>query len=83
MIAFEDVDAHCSRSISFEIGAGEACKIILPSDCDERELLHTIIGVQRPRQGRVRLLGRDIYALHERELVGLFTRVAACGGAAA
>jgi len=76
MISFTDVDAHCSRSLSFEIRGGEACKFIVPSDCDERDFLHTIVGLNRPSNGRVRVLGRDIYALDERQLVALFQRVA-------
>jgi len=75
MIAFENVDGHCSRAISFEIGAGEACKFLIPSDCDERDFLQTLIGLHPPRKGHVRLLGRDVYAMDEQELVSLFKRV--------
>lgn len=53
--------------ISLEIARGDFAVIKGPSGCGKSTLLLTVGGMQRPGAGRVRLNGRDLYALSARE----------------
>lgn len=74
MIRFEDVSNECFASMSFEIGKGSVSKIILSSDYDRAVMLETALGLRRPKEGRVFLLGQDIYSLPAGESFKLFRR---------
>ena len=56
------------RNIDLCIHPGETVAIIGESGCGKTVLLKSLIGLQRPTRGTIRFDGRDLAALHEREL---------------
>jgi len=56
------------RDIHFSIPRGQTLAVIGESGCGKTVLLKTIIGLLRPSRGTVRLDGRDLAELGEREL---------------
>ncbi len=54
--------------LDMDVGAGEVFGIVGGSGSGKSVLLRTILGLQKPRAGEVRLLGRDITQMSEPEL---------------
>jgi phospholipid/cholesterol/gamma-HCH transport system ATP-binding protein len=54
--------------LDMDVGAGEVFGIVGGSGSGKSVLLRTILGLQKPRAGEVRLLGRDITLMSEAEL---------------
>lgn len=54
--------------VSLQLEPGEQVAIIGPSGAGKTTLLHTLACALRPQAGRVRVLGRDPWALAQREL---------------
>jgi phospholipid/cholesterol/gamma-HCH transport system ATP-binding protein len=54
--------------LDMDVGAGEVFGIVGGSGSGKSVLLRTILGLQKPRAGEVRLLGRDITQMSEAEL---------------
>ncbi|MEZ5460137.1 MAG: ATP-binding cassette domain-containing protein [Steroidobacteraceae bacterium] len=54
--------------LDMEVGAGEVFGIVGGSGSGKSVLLRTILGLQKPRAGEVRLLGRDITQMSDAEL---------------
>ena len=50
------------NGISLKIYRGDMMVIFGPSGCGKSTLLHSIIGLEPPTKGKVRILGHDIYA---------------------
>jgi phospholipid/cholesterol/gamma-HCH transport system ATP-binding protein len=55
-------------SLDMEVAAGEVFGIVGGSGSGKSVLLRTILGLQKPNAGEVRLLGRDITQMSEAEL---------------
>lgn len=55
------------RKIDLTIRAGEQVALVGPSGAGKSSLLSLLNGSQRPTQGRVRLLGRELAALRSRQ----------------
>jgi phospholipid/cholesterol/gamma-HCH transport system ATP-binding protein len=55
-------------SLDMDVAAGEVFGIVGGSGSGKSVLLRTILGLQKPRAGEVRLLGRDITQMSEAEL---------------
>jgi phospholipid/cholesterol/gamma-HCH transport system ATP-binding protein len=68
MIALENVSTELLDSASFEVGEGRSAALIAASDSAREMLLELMVGLRRPRGGRVLLMGEDIYSLPGREL---------------
>lgn len=56
---------HILRSVSLEVGAGEAVGLVGPSGSGKSTLLMTAAGLERPDSGTVAIAGEDITRLSE------------------
>lgn len=74
MLIFKDVTNECFSLISFEIVRGSTCKIITHSAYEQKILLNTILGMQKPIQGEVLLFDKNIYSISEKELINIFKK---------
>lgn len=61
--------------LSFKIHAGEVVVILGPSGCGKSTLLRSLIGLEPPDSGRVRVLGTDIYDASPEELDAVRRRI--------
>lgn len=57
--------------VDLEVGGGETVAVMGPSGCGKSTLLHLLGGLDRPSGGEVRLAGRRIDDLSEREMAHL------------
>jgi putative ABC transport system ATP-binding protein len=60
-------EVHALRGLSLEVAAGEFTAICGPSGSGKTTLLNLIGALDRPTAGRIRLEGRDLGALGQRE----------------
>lgn len=56
------------EGLDMDVASGEVFGIVGGSGSGKSVLLRTILGLQKPRAGEVRLLGRDITQMSEREM---------------
>jgi len=61
------VDVEVLKGVSTEIKEGEFFVIFGPSGSGKSTLLHTLLGLERPTTGEVRIEGQDCYAMSEDE----------------
>ncbi len=62
---------HALRGVSLSIAQGELLGIVGPSGSGKSTLLHIMGMLDRPSEGQVRIHGRDIASLADRELSAL------------
>jgi putative ABC transport system ATP-binding protein len=59
------------RGVTFSVGAGELLAVVGPSGSGKTTLLHLMGTLDRPTSGTVRVIGRDVSGLSDRELSAL------------
>ena len=62
------------RGVTLAVAAGELVVVVGPSGSGKSTLLHVIGTLERPSAGVVRVAGRDVSTLSDRELAGLRAR---------
>jgi branched-chain amino acid transport system ATP-binding protein len=73
LLAVEEIhtyygEAHILQGVSLTIGEGEVVTLIGRNGAGKTTTLRSIMGIARPRQGRVRLRGDDVTALGTHEI---------------
>jgi phospholipid/cholesterol/gamma-HCH transport system ATP-binding protein len=63
------------RDVDMTVRRGEVMVILGGSGCGKSTLLKHLIGIQKPTQGEVRVLGVDVVRASEREMEDLYTKV--------
>ncbi|MDQ3244110.1 MAG: ABC transporter ATP-binding protein [Gemmatimonadota bacterium] len=58
---------HALRGVTFEIAAGDYVAIVGPSGCGKSTLLNLIGVIDRPTGGTVRISGKDVGGMRDRE----------------
>jgi len=59
---------HAVDGVSFDLHSGEAVAVVGESGCGKSSLMKTILGLNRPTEGRVLFKGQDLNAMNTREL---------------
>jgi putative ABC transport system ATP-binding protein len=62
---------HAVREVSLSVAVGELVAVTGPSGSGKSTLLHLMAALDRPSAGSVRIAGRDVGRLRDRELAGL------------
>ena len=62
---------HAVRDVSLSVAAGELVAVTGPSGSGKSTLLHLMAALDRPTAGVVRIAGRDVGRLRDRDLAGL------------
>jgi len=75
VIRFKDVTDGSFRDLSFEILPGGVCVITTESDFDTAHLARLLLGISRPKGGKVSLFGEDLARLPEEEITRLCRNV--------
>ncbi len=75
MIRLQSVTTGAIRELSLEVGAGQVCRLTVPSHDIKASLLALLAGHAPPERGQVRLFDTDVYALAESRRVRLYRRV--------
>ena len=65
--AIADVPVAALRGVSLAVHAGEYVAIVGPSGCGKSSLLNLLGAIDRPSAGEIRVRGRDVARLGERE----------------
>ena len=65
--ALAGVPVQAVRGVSLEVGEGEYAAIVGPSGCGKSTLLNLLGAIDRPTRGAVRLRGRDVSYMSDRE----------------
>lgn len=66
---------HAVADVSFAIAAGETLALVGESGCGKSTVARTILRLSPATAGSVRFAGRDVFALHGRELRALRRRM--------
>ncbi len=62
------------RRVSIQIQRGEVVAIMGPSGCGKTTLLNCLSGLESITSGTIRIVGRDLHSLSDRELTSLRAR---------
>jgi len=62
-------DIEVLKGIDLEIKYGDFAIILGPSGCGKSTLLHSILGLEKPTEGKVIIEDKDIYSLSDDDIV--------------
>lgn len=62
-------DIEVLKGIDLEIKSGDFAIILGPSGCGKSTLLHSILGLEKPTEGKVIIENKDIYSLSDDDIV--------------
>ena len=68
------VEVHALKGVDLEVGIGELIVLMGPSGSGKSTLLNIVAGLDRPTSGTVKVLGRELGSMSERELDGFRLR---------
>ncbi len=57
------------KGIDLKINKGDFAVIFGPSGCGKSTLLHTLLGLEKPSEGKIIMEGKDYYAMDDDEIV--------------
>jgi putative ABC transport system ATP-binding protein len=66
-----DTAVDALRGVSLEVGSGELVAVMGPSGSGKSTLMHILAGLDRPTAGEVRIGGREITSLSDKDLTRL------------
>jgi len=69
-----DVDVHALRGVDLDVERGEFLSVIGPSGSGKSTLFHILGGLTPPTSGSVKMDGRDLLAMTDRERTNLRKR---------
>ncbi|MGH2447424.1 MAG: ABC transporter ATP-binding protein [Chloroflexota bacterium] len=74
MLEFQDVDTyygslHILKNVNYRVGAGEIVALLGSNGAGKTTTMKTILGIVRPRKGKVCFEGRPINGLSTRQIV--------------
>ena len=75
MIEFANVVTKSFGPLTFSVEATQWWRICLPNADVRNELTACLTGCNRPLEGRVTIMGKDIYEITEEEFVSLFRNI--------
>jgi len=67
-------DVEVLKNINFSIEEGRFTVIFGPSGCGKSTLLHTILGLEKPNKGIVKVLGKDLYSNYSEDSISKFRK---------
>ena len=70
----QDTQVSALHEVDLRIEAGEAVALVGPSGAGKSTLLQLLAGLVRPTSGRIRVQGRDLGAMSERDLLRMRAR---------
>ena len=65
--SFGEETVHALRGVTLDVGEGDYVAIVGPSGCGKSTLLNLVGAIDRPTRGSVRLRGREVGEMRDRE----------------
>src|SRR5271165_444919 len=66
-----EVDVHALRGVDLDVQPGEFVSVVGPSGSGKSTLFHIVGGLTHPTSGIIRIAGRDLFGMSDRERTDL------------